>query len=126
CFFFFQAEDGIRDFHVTGVQTCALPIYVGIGFASKIFSAFSRKFSIHSGSFLCAEICRTISSSRPGRALKTGLSSVTKPYLYSSRPRPAIVSFSGISTPGCERGWTDPKPAPAIPESRYGDRKSVV
>src|SRR5690606_41048977 len=28
-FFFFQAEDGIRDFHVTGVQTCALPILVG-------------------------------------------------------------------------------------------------
>src|SRR5690606_39389816 len=26
--FFFQAEDGIRDFHVTGVQTCALPISV--------------------------------------------------------------------------------------------------
>src|SRR5690606_40913982 len=25
-YFFFQAEDGIRDFHVTGVQTCALPI----------------------------------------------------------------------------------------------------
>src|SRR5690606_27384289 len=25
--FFFQAEGGIRDFHVTGVQTCALPIY---------------------------------------------------------------------------------------------------
>src|SRR5690606_40923060 len=27
--FFFQAEDGIRVFHVTGVQTCALPIYRG-------------------------------------------------------------------------------------------------
>ena len=26
CFFFFQAEDGIRDTSVTGVQTCALPI----------------------------------------------------------------------------------------------------
>src|SRR5690606_39839214 len=26
--FFFQAEDGIRDFHVTGVQTCALPIFI--------------------------------------------------------------------------------------------------
>src|SRR5690606_40256228 len=25
---FFQAEDGIRVFHVTGVQTCALPIYI--------------------------------------------------------------------------------------------------
>src|SRR5690606_40609805 len=28
--FFFQAEDGIRDFHVTGVQTCALPIFLAI------------------------------------------------------------------------------------------------
>src|SRR5260370_26312783 len=28
-FFFFQAEDGIRDSSVTGVQTCALPIYPG-------------------------------------------------------------------------------------------------
>src|SRR2546430_8658290 len=27
-FFFFQAEDGIRDLTVTGVQTCALPIWV--------------------------------------------------------------------------------------------------
>src|SRR2546430_5507075 len=26
CIFFFQAEDGIRDLTVTGVQTCALPI----------------------------------------------------------------------------------------------------
>src|SRR5205807_4203854 len=29
-FFFFQAEDGIRDYKVTGVQTCALPIYPGL------------------------------------------------------------------------------------------------
>src|SRR5215217_5096202 len=28
-FFFFQAEDGIRDIGVTGVQTCALPIWPG-------------------------------------------------------------------------------------------------
>src|SRR5699024_11542053 len=28
-FFFFQAEDGIRDRNVTGVQTCALPISTG-------------------------------------------------------------------------------------------------
>src|SRR5688572_31259766 len=32
-FFFFQAEDGIRDLTVTGVQTCALPIFpVGVSF----------------------------------------------------------------------------------------------
>src|SRR5256885_5864616 len=28
--FFFQAEDGIRDYKVTGVQTCALPIFKGL------------------------------------------------------------------------------------------------
>src|SRR3989454_7883183 len=28
--FFFQAEDGIRDYKVTGVQTCALPILLGV------------------------------------------------------------------------------------------------
>ena len=28
CVCFFQAEDGIRDYDVTGVQTCALPIWV--------------------------------------------------------------------------------------------------
>src|SRR6266496_5076283 len=30
-FFFFQAEDGIRDLYVTGVQTCALPILLASG-----------------------------------------------------------------------------------------------
>src|SRR5207248_4615325 len=34
-FFFFQAEDGIRDRTVTGVQTCALPIYIGHRFAGE-------------------------------------------------------------------------------------------
>src|SRR2546430_7892611 len=29
-FFFFQAEDGIRDLTVTGVQTCALPIFLAM------------------------------------------------------------------------------------------------
>ena len=31
-FFFFQAEDGIRDWSVTGVQTCALPIWINFNF----------------------------------------------------------------------------------------------
>src|SRR3712207_9583483 len=36
--FFFQAEDGIRDIGVTGVQTCALPILLGL------FAEFTPKF----------------------------------------------------------------------------------
>src|SRR5207248_11714646 len=35
-FFFFQAEDGIRDRTVTGVQTCALPIYRSIQLALDV------------------------------------------------------------------------------------------
>src|SRR5690606_39723057 len=35
-FFFFQAEDGIRVFHVTGVQTCALPISSDAGVRSLL------------------------------------------------------------------------------------------
>src|SRR3712207_7372380 len=33
--FFFQAEDGIRDIGVTGVQTCALPIYDPVAVAAN-------------------------------------------------------------------------------------------
>src|SRR5205807_6099561 len=32
-YFFFQAEDGIRDYKVTGVQTCALPICTRLRFS---------------------------------------------------------------------------------------------
>src|SRR5256886_13300624 len=37
CLFFFQAEDGIRDLTVTGVQTCALPISRGSRSTSPVF-----------------------------------------------------------------------------------------
>src|SRR5690606_41049654 len=44
--FFFRAEDGIRDFHVTGVQTCALPIFAcrrgGIGAGAAVPTCRSR------------------------------------------------------------------------------------
>src|SRR5205085_7910152 len=43
CFFFFQAEDGIRDLTVTGVQTCALPIY------DRILGANDRISMAHIG-----------------------------------------------------------------------------
>src|SRR5256885_12672598 len=38
-FFFFQAEDGIRDYKVTGVQTCALPILSRAAAAASFSSA---------------------------------------------------------------------------------------
>src|SRR5258707_1517572 len=40
---FFQAEDGIRDIGVTGVQTCALPISIGRDISRTIELAISAK-----------------------------------------------------------------------------------
>src|SRR6266446_5746170 len=64
CFFFFQAEDGIRDYKVTGVQTCALPIFccgvstaVAMPSISDSFNpASARAFSAASA---CNWICET-------------------------------------------------------------------
>src|SRR5438034_7220899 len=42
CFFFFQAEDGIRDHCVTGVQTCALPISSSLRLIPGAAAAASR------------------------------------------------------------------------------------
>src|SRR5204862_4849075 len=49
-FFFFQAEDGIRDLYVTGVQTCALPIFLITGGASG--DEDSATFEIHKIPFM--------------------------------------------------------------------------
>src|SRR2546429_5860370 len=54
-FFFFQAEDGIRDVAVTGVQTCALPIspYTTKELSRKTWPDFVRLFSQGSGWDFC-------------------------------------------------------------------------
>src|SRR5688572_31106829 len=45
CIFFFHAEDGIRDLTVTGVQTCALPIFRTKSGAGVIVSASGAVWS---------------------------------------------------------------------------------
>ena len=42
-FFFFQAEDGIRDDLVTGVQTCALPILKSVGAAATRNGQYKKR-----------------------------------------------------------------------------------
>src|SRR2546429_4300638 len=56
-FFFFQAEDGIRDVAVTGVQTCALPISVLLALDFKcaaVLALFLEGNTAHTGNFLQA------------------------------------------------------------------------
>src|SRR5256885_6819333 len=80
CFFFFQAEDGIRDYKVIGVQTCALPIS-----AVRTFSRTIRR--VHS--VLRLRRGRLARSSRPaylgGTFASTGArrASIGRPYLIA-------------------------------------------
>src|SRR5439155_13646400 len=48
-FFFFQAEDGIRDGHVTGVQTCALPIYLRLEHVRERLQDLEPAFAFGAG-----------------------------------------------------------------------------
>src|SRR5690606_40911891 len=57
--FFFQAEDGIRDFHVTGVQTCALPIcqqFAPVHVRRQVCDG-RHKPGANAGLQLCDELC---------------------------------------------------------------------
>src|SRR3712207_7998277 len=45
--FFFQAEDGIRDIGVTGVQTCALPISIGFRWSSIFYFSPEERHGIY-------------------------------------------------------------------------------
>src|SRR3989449_2120840 len=72
-FFFFQAEDGIRDVAVTGVQTCALPIFTTASFASAakapFSSAISRTSSISSSVSSGKRLTATTASSPNSRTI---------------------------------------------------------
>src|SRR2546425_10843467 len=71
-FFFFQAEDGIRDKLVTGVQTCALPIYLGWPAREPLGTVASVQLAVRAPA--------------PRRATRHGVSST------SVRPRAACIS----------------------------------
>src|SRR5207245_6930419 len=71
-FFFFQAEDGIRDATVTGVQTCALPILIA-GRRSPSWKISFASFEIDPGtipptSFQCAMFAVHAASSPSARS----------------------------------------------------------
>src|SRR5439155_13413836 len=76
CVFFFQAEDGIRDGHVTGVQTCALPIFIASFLATTGFAVFLYAMeragagvavTLRNTSILFAQIIGVVMGDRPKR-----------------------------------------------------------
>src|SRR5438270_8578148 len=84
--FFFHAEDGIRGLTVTGVQTCALPIYIG----KKILNGdFSLDVIMHrgAGAYICGEESALMESLEGRRG-----------YPRLKPPFPAVIGLYGGPT----------------------------
>src|SRR5256885_12365695 len=57
-FFFFQAEDGIRDYKVTGVQTCALPICIRRRSSAVLLPRWRRSSALRSSRGIVVHLLR--------------------------------------------------------------------
>src|SRR5207245_6469473 len=93
CSFFFQAEDGIRDATVTGVQTCALPIF-------------------DSGSRGSRDQIRQLAGMRglmakPQKKLTGGIGEIIESPIKSNFREGLSVLEYFISTPGARKGLAD-------------------
>src|SRR5207248_1137945 len=99
--FFFQAEDGIRDRTVTGVQTCALPISA---------AAAAHKPADRSKSPECAGFRSGLPAKRRGWSFPAGVR-VPSP---RRRPQflPADCEFRGPAPPQVPRWWRNARLAP--------------
>src|SRR3989454_4487203 len=88
-FFFFQAEDGIRDYKVTGVQTCALPIYIILSHTSRNpanHGGVAMRIGRKSGSLAlvlmvvaCERSPETITGNAPRPSMATATAAATNP-----------------------------------------------
>src|SRR5256885_8204143 len=85
--FFFQAEDGIRDYKVTGVQTCALPILRG----------YLRVFEMHGDGLIAPRILQLVASIGD---VKKRHAQLVRGILKTSR---LVTEFSGKEQQSFER-----------------------
>src|SRR5205085_4879736 len=92
CIFFFQAEDGIRDLTVTGVQTCALPIF---GTEGPTMAALARRLEARG-----TPPCIFEYSARPKLASELGGESYLKAAMSASRSEERRVGKE------CRSGWS--------------------
>src|SRR5947208_13716524 len=60
CVFFFQAEDGIRDDLVTGVQTCALPISAAIAVEGYLVAPFENESPVKALDWMSSALAITV------------------------------------------------------------------
>src|SRR2546430_4106187 len=99
--FFFQAEDGIRDLTVTGVQTCALPIPA---FASRRWSPWCSRASSCCSTrrrFRTPSRCPSITCSIPPITTAIAAAPRSPARSWSFARSPSGIATSGAPPPGC-------------------------
>src|SRR5690606_39731111 len=95
--FFFQAADGIRDFHVTGVQTCALPISKEKPLNVDVLMNESRTFLLKCAKLSFSTSCAMVTADKFKNA--ASVSVVAEPRVYILRSEERRVGKEGTS--GC-------------------------
>src|SRR6266487_1516653 len=97
--FFFQAEDGIRDGRVTGVQTCALPILgVGVRAVSGEKTAFAYSDEISFDALQdAAKATRAIAAAGQARVVKAGSRKLPIPLYASIDPIASLASTEKVA-----------------------------
>src|SRR5690554_4691682 len=93
-FFFFQAEDGIRDADVTGVQTCALPIFGPTGAGTPELFGVTDRVDLVSGT-----LGKALGGASGGyisghQEIVDLLRQRARPYLFSNAVAPSVVAGS--------------------------------
>src|SRR5215475_14951453 len=103
--FFFQAEDGIRGFHVTGVQTCALPIFAvdsfgprGVsancgGFGEQVADGYAALHYLASKSFIRSSHVAVLGFSMGGGSVLASLEKGLVERLYTERFRSGVAFY---------------------------------
>src|SRR5207244_5752596 len=99
--FFFQAEDGIRDDLVTGVQTCALPIFRNVGRRTLVLVAHDPpRSTLYSGPKNTSEYSRYGNETKPGYPSKSvAVHSHTSPTICRSEERRVGKECSSTRSP---------------------------
>src|SRR3712207_9077049 len=98
-FFFFQAEDGIRDIGVTGVQTCALPISELSHHEPSTFDIAGRRVGGGETFCLIAGPCTVESRTQTlsvAQAVKAAGASMLRGGAF--KPRTSPFAFKGLGT----------------------------
>src|SRR2546427_5696183 len=123
-FFFFQAEDGIRDLTVTGVQTCALPISL-LQLARNTFESRRRSFELTQRSYELG-IASALDLERARTSVETARDDVAADTRFVAQDRNALQLLVGAPVPETLLPGASVDPVTALTDLPAGVLSSVL